>query len=234
MNASHSPGGAGFRHSDPAEALRVIAGDIASCTECRLSQGRTRAVPGEGAPDADVMFIGEGPGFYEDQQGRPFVGAAGQLLDELLASIGWQRRDVYITNTVKCRPPNNRDPRDDELDTCEALYLTKQIQLVNPTLLVTLGRFSLTRLFPRQSISRARGQLLYRDGLAVFPVYHPAAALRQQRLRDVIFADFGSLPAALETAKRRLTGSAADQPTLDNAGAPTVNVGGAGEQPTLF
>ena len=197
--------------ADAAEALRVIAGEIAACTECRLAEGRTRAVPGEGAPDADVMFIGEGPGYYEDQQGRPFVGAAGQLLDELLAAIGWQRKDVYITNTVKCRPPNNRDPRDDELDTCEALYLKRQIQLVNPTLLVTLGRFSLTRLFPRQTISRARGQLLYKDGLAVYPVYHPAAALRQQRLKDVIFDDFRNLPTALETARQRLTGNVADQ-----------------------
>ena len=197
--------------ADAAEALRVIAGEIAACTECRLAEGRTRAVPGEGAPDADVMFIGEGPGYYEDQQGRPFVGAAGQLLDELLAAIGWQRKDVYITNTVKCRPPDNRDPRDDELDTCEALYLKRQIQLVNPTLLVTLGRFSLTRLFPRQTISRARGQLLYKDGLAVYPVYHPAAALRQQRLKDVIFDDFRNLPTALETARNRLAGNVADQ-----------------------
>lgn len=197
--------------ADAAEALRVIAGEIAVCAECRLSEGRTNAVPGEGSPDADVMFIGEGPGFYEDQQGRPFVGAAGKFLDELLASIGWARKDVYITNTVKCRPPDNRDPRDDELDTCESLYLRRQLQTVNPTLLVTLGRFSLTRLFPGQAISRARGRLLYKDGLAVYPIYHPAAALHQQRLRDVILEDFRNLPAALETARRRLTGAVADQ-----------------------
>lgn len=198
--------------ADIAEALRAIAGEIAVCTECRLAQGRTNAVPGEGAPDADVMFIGEGPGYYEDQQGRPFVGAAGKFLDELLASIGWARKDVYITNTVKCRPPDNRDPQADELDTCDSLYLRRQLELVNPTLLVTLGRFSLTRLFPRQSISRARGQLLYKDGLAVYPIYHPAAALRQQNLRDVILEDFRNLPDALETARRRLTRAVADQP----------------------
>ena len=186
--------------ADAAEALRAIALEISACTECRLSEGRTNAVPGEGAPDADVMFIGEGPGFYEDQQGRPFVGAAGKFLDELLATIGLQRKDVYITNTVKCRPPDNRDPRDDELDTCESLYLRRQLQLVNPTLLVTLGRFSLTRLFPGQAISRARGQLLYKDGLAVYPVYHPAAALHQQRLRDVIVEDFRNIPTVLETS----------------------------------
>ncbi len=197
--------------ADAAEALRAIALEISACTECRLSEGRTNAVPGEGAPDADVMFIGEGPGFYEDQQGRPFVGAAGKFLDELLATIGLERKDVYITNTVKCRPPDNRDPRDDELDTCESLYLRRQLQLVNPTLLVTLGRFSLTRLFPGQAISRARGQLLYKDGLAVYPVYHPAAALHQQRLRDVIVEDFRNIPTVLETAKRRLTGAVADQ-----------------------
>ncbi|MCY4575373.1 MAG: uracil-DNA glycosylase [Chloroflexi bacterium] len=197
--------------ADAAEDLRAIALEISTCTECRLSEGRTNAVPGEGAPDADVMFIGEGPGFYEDQQGRPFVGAAGKFLDELLATIGLERKDVYITNTVKCRPPDNRDPRDDELDTCESLYLRRQLQLVNPTLLVTLGRFSLTRLFPGQAISRARGQLLYKDGLAVYPVYHPAAALHQQRLRDVIIDDFRNIPTVLETARRRLTGAVADQ-----------------------
>ncbi|MYD36739.1 MAG: uracil-DNA glycosylase [Dehalococcoidia bacterium] len=219
--------------TDAAEALRAIAGEIAVCTECRLAQGRTNAVPGEGAPDADVMFIGEGPGYYEDQQGRPFVGAAGKFLDELLASIGWARKDVYITNTVKCRPPDNRDPQNDELDTCESLYLRRQLELVNPTLLVTLGRFSLTRLFPRQSISRARGQLLYKDGLAVYPIYHPAAALHQQRLRDVIVDDFKNLPTALETARRRLTGTVADQQAAYSADDSGQNDSG-GEQPSLF
>ncbi len=218
---------------DAAEALRAIAAEIAACTECRLAEGRTHAVPGEGAPDADVMFIGEGPGFYEDQQGRPFVGAAGKFLDELLATIGWARKDVYITNTVKCRPPDNRDPRDDELDTCESLYLRRQLQLVNPALLVTLGRFSLTRLFPGQAISRARGQLLYKDGLAVYPVYHPAAALHQQRLRDVIVEDFRNIPAALETARRRLTRAVADQQAAYDADDSNGN-DAAEEQPSLF
>lgn len=219
--------------ADAAAALRAIAGEIAVCTECRLAEGRTRAVPGEGAPDADVMFIGEGPGFYEDQQGRPFVGAAGKFLDELLATIGWERKDVYITNTVKCRPPDNRDPRDDELDTCESLYLRRQLQLVNPTLLVTLGRFSLTRLFPGQAISRARGQLLYKDGLAVYPVYHPAAALHQQRLRDVIVEDFRNIPTVLETARRRQTGAVADQQAPYNSEETDTNES-SGEQLSLL
>lgn len=219
--------------ADAAEALRVIAGEIAVCAECRLAEGRTNAVPGEGAPDADVMFIGEGPGFYEDQQGRPFVGPAGKFLDELLATIGWARNDVYITNTVKCRPPNNRDPRDDELDTCESLYLRRQLELINPTLLVTLGRFSLTRLFPGQAISRARGQLLYKEGLAVYPIYHPAAALHQQRLRDVIVEDFKNLPTALETARRRLTGAVADQQAAYGSDEPDANEG-SGEQLSLL
>ena len=220
--------------ADAAEALRAVALEISACTECRLAEGRTNAVPGEGAPDADVMFIGEGPGFYEDQQGRPFVGAAGKFLDELLATIGWQRKDVFITNTVKCRPPDNRDPRDDELDTCESLYLRRQLQLVNPTLLVTLGRFSLTRLFPGQAISRARGQLLYKDGLAVYPVYHPAAALHQQRLRDVIVDDFRNIPTVLETARRRLTGAVADQQAAYGSSDESEEGQGPGEQLSLL
>ncbi len=223
--------------TDPADALRAIASDISTCTACRLSEGRTRAVPGEGASDADVMFIGEGPGYYEDQQGRPFVGAAGKLLDELLASIGWDRKDVYITNTVKCRPPNNRDPRDDELDLCESLYLRRQLEIINPTLLVTLGRFSLTRLFPRQSISRARGQLLYKDGLAVYPIYHPAAALHQQQWREIIVQDFKNLPAALEQARLRAAGAHDDHPPGPGAQEPasqTEGQSGCGEQLNLL
>ena len=219
--------------TDAAEALSAIALEIASCTECRLAEGRTIAVPGEGASNADVMFIGEGPGFNEDKQGRPFVGAAGKFLDELLATVGWERKDVYITNTVKCRPPDNRDPRNDEMDICESLYLRRQLQLVNPTLLVTLGRFSLTRLFPRETISRARGQLLYKDDLAVYPIYHPAAALRQQRLRDVIIEDFRNLPTVLENARRRLSANVADPQTAYNSDEPNRKDGGE-EQPSLF
>ena len=215
--------------TDSAQALRAISTEIAVCTQCRLAETRNHTVPGEGAPDADVMFIGEGPGFQEDRQGRPFVGPAGKFLDELLGTIGWSREHVFITNTVKCRPPENRDPRDDELDTCEALYLRRQLEVVNPTLLVTLGRFSLMRLFPSQSISRAHGQLLYKDDLAVYPLYHPAAALHQQRLRDVIIEDFRNIPAALETARSRHSTSQAGTPASDNK-QPGVSDATTGQQ----
>ena len=179
-------------------------------------------MPGEGAIDTDVMFIGEGPGYYEDQQGRPFVGAAGKLLEELLASIGWQRRDVYITNTVKCRPPNNRDPLEVEMDACEERFLRRQIALINPALLVTLGRISLTRLFPQQTISRAHGNLLYKDGMAVYPIYHPAAALRQQRLRDVIQEDFRQLPTVLEQVRSRAAETSPENPAADDQRGSTT------------
>lgn len=218
--------------SDATAQLRAIALEIRACSACRLSQGRTNAVPGEGPIDADVMFIGEGPGYYEDQQGRPFVGAAGKLLDELLSSVGWQRRDVYITNAVKCRPPNNRDPLEDEMDACEERYLKRQIALIKPALLVTLGRISLTRLFPRQTISRAHGNLLYKDSQAVYPLYHPAAALRQQRLRDVIQEDFSQLPTLLEQVRRRPTGAPQDGQAAADQSGPTAEP--PGEQLSLL
>ena len=189
-------------------------------------------MPGEGAIDTDVMFIGEGPGYYEDQQGRPFVGAAGKLLEELLASIGWQRRDVYITNTVKCRPPNNRDPLEVEMDACEERFLRRQIALINPALLVTLGRISLTRLFPQQTISRAHGNLLYKDGMAVYPIYHPAAALRQQRLRDVIQEDFRQLPTVLEQVRSRAAKTSPGNPAADDQRGSTTEP--PGEQLSLL
>ena len=218
--------------SDATAQLRAIALEIQACSACRLSQGRTNAVPGEGAVEADVMFIGEGPGYYEDQQGRPFVGAAGKLLDELLSSVGWQRRDVYITNTVKCRPPNNRDPLEDEMDACEERYLRRQIALVKPALLVTLGRISLTRLFPQQTISRAHGNLLYKDSQAVYPLYHPAAALRQQRLRDVIHEDFSQLPTVLDQVRRRAAGAPPDGYAAADQSGPTAEP--PGEQLSLL
>ncbi len=161
---------------------------------CGLSENRTNAVPGEGARDADIMFIGEGPGFYEDRDGLPFVGPAGQFLNELLRSIGLSREDVYITNMLKCRPPNNRDPLPGEIDACRP-YLDAQIELISPKVVVTLGRFSFGKFFPGESIGKARGKPRGWKHLTVFPMYHPAAALHNPKLRDVIFADFAKLPA---------------------------------------
>lgn len=180
--------------------LTEIAAQVRDCELCRLSQSRNNAVPGEGPSDADLMFIGEGPGFHEDQQGRPFVGAAGNFLEELLASIGLERGDVFITNLVKCRPPGNRDPQDDELDTCTSTYLEDQISAIDPKVIVTLGRFSMERYFPDQKISRIHGQSKAVGGRLIVPMYHPAAALHQPRLRDVVEEDFGRLPDMIERA----------------------------------
>lgn len=174
-------------------ALADVAKRIGGCTACSLCRGRTQAVPGEGNPEADIMLIGEGPGFYEDQQGRPFVGASGKFLDELLATIGLDRRTVYITNVVKCRPPQNRDPQPDEIAACGA-HLDEQIRAIAPRVIVTLGRHSMQRYFPGEAISRVHGQPRRKDGVIVVPMYHPAAALHQGSLRKVIEADFARLP----------------------------------------
>lgn len=175
------------------KALALVGKRVAACTECGLCRGRTNAVPGEGYADSDIMFIGEGPGFYEDQQGRPFVGASGKFLDELLRSIGLDRTTVFIANVVKCRPPDNRDPQPDEIDACGA-FLDEQIRIIDPKVVVTLGRHSMQRYFPGEAISRVHGQPRRKDGLIVVPMYHPAAALHQGNLRKVIEADFARLP----------------------------------------
>ena len=173
--------------------------EIKTCTLCRLSETRTNAVPGEGSRTADIVFVGEGPGYYEDRDGRPFIGPAGKFLDELLASIGLRREDVYIANMIKCRPPNNRDPLPGEIDACKP-YLDRQFEMISPKVLVTLGRFSFARFFPGESISKARGKPRRRDGLVVYPMYHPAAALHNPKLRDVIENDFKNLPSLIESA----------------------------------
>lgn len=180
-------------------ALAQIAKAISVCTGCGLCRGRTHAVPGEGDPDADVVFIGEGPGFYEDQQGRPFVGASGKFLDELLGSIGLDRKKVFIGNVVKCRPPNNRDPQADEIEACSK-YLDAQLEAIAPKVIVTLGRHSMQRYFPGESIGRVHGQPRRKDDVIVVPMYHPAAALHQGSLRQVIEADFRRLPDFLAKA----------------------------------
>ena len=180
-------------------SLEEIAQLVRSCTDCALCHSRTQGVPGEGPDDARVMFIGEGPGYHEDRQGRPFVGPAGQFLDELLASIGFRREDVFIANMVKCRPPDNRDPIPSEIAACSK-YLDGQIGLLKPDLVVTLGRFSLAKFLPNESISKARGKTRKVGGLTVYPIMHPAAALHRQELRKVIEEDFKAIPDLLRRA----------------------------------
>lgn len=183
------------------DSLQEIARLVAACTDCALHQGRRNAVPGEGDPKAELMFIGEGPGAQEDAQGRPFVGAAGGFLEELLRSIGLTRRQVYIANTVKCRPPQNRDPLPEEMGACSK-YLNRQIELIDPLLIVTLGRFSLARFFPGEGITRARGRLREKDGRRIYPIMHPAAALYRQEMRGLIVEDFQRIPDILEQARQ--------------------------------
>lgn len=173
--------------------LEQVASEVVVCTKCKLHQARKHAVPGEGPADAELMFIGEGPGFHENEQGRPFVGAAGNFLEELLASIGLSREEVYITNIVKCRPPGNRDPQAVEIESC-ADYLERQIRAINPKLIVTLGRFSMARFFSNARISSIHGRARKVSGRMVVPMYHPAAALHQPSLRKTIEADFAKLP----------------------------------------
>jgi uracil-DNA glycosylase family 4 len=170
--------------------------EIRTCQKCILSQGRTNSVPGEGPEDAEIMFIGEGPGFHEDRQGRPFVGAAGKFLEELLEKIDLQRKDVYIANVVKCRPPGNRDPQPAEIDACRP-YMDKQIDLVRPRLIVTLGRFSMQRYFPGASISRIHGQPKRVGNVIYYPMFHPAAALHQPRWRSLVEEDILRIPELL-------------------------------------
>jgi len=187
-------------------ALEAIAAEVRACTRCRLHEGRTQAVPGEGHPSTEVVFVGEGPGFHEDRQGRPFVGRAGELLVRLLGSIGWRREDVFITNVVKCRPPENRDPEADEVAAC-APYLRRQLEALDPALVVTLGRHSMARFMPGTTISRAHGTVRPADpatgvGAAlVFAMYHPAAALRTPAIEEASFADIALVPRALEEAR---------------------------------
>ena len=188
-------------------ALDAIAAEVRACTACRLHAGRTNAVPGEGDPMTEVVFVGEGPGVNEDRLGRPFVGRAGDLLVRLLASIGWQRGDIFITNVVKCRPPDNRDPEPDEVAAC-APYLHRQLQVLDPALVVTLGRHSMSRFMPGTTISRAHGSVAPVDpatGAAnarVLAMYHPAAALRAMAVETASFADAALIPAALLEARR--------------------------------
>lgn len=167
-----------------------------SCKDCDLCCERTNAVPGEGSPHARIMFVGEGPGFNEDKQGRPFIGASGNFLTNLLGSIGLRREDVFITNMVKCRPPKNRDPLSEEMDACRH-YLDEQIAEIMPKIIVPLGRHALARWFPGESIGKLRAQPKMFGAFTLFPLYHPAAALHNGRLRSTIEEDFTKLGALL-------------------------------------
>ena len=177
--------------------LTDMYAQIRVCPKCDLSQSRTNAVPGEGPEDAEIMFIGEGPGFHEDRQGRPFVGAAGQYLDELLGLIGMDRQKVYITNVVKCRPPQNRDPFPNEMDACRP-YLDRQIELIKPKVIITISRFAMGRWFPDRKISEIHGKPKRFGDLVVIPMYHPAAALHQSSLKATLEADFKRVPQILK------------------------------------
>ena len=174
---------------------------IRECTDCFLCQDRTQAVPGSGLLEAELMFIGEAPGFHEDRNGLPFVGPAGKILDELLASVGLKRSDIYITNVVKCRPPSNRDPYPAEVAACKP-YLDAQIRMVNPRVIITLGRFALENFFPGAKISKAKGIVREWNGRTVYPVYHPAAALHNPSLKERLFEDFSRLPKVVSDARQ--------------------------------
>lgn len=181
------------------EILRQVAEETAVCTKCALQYSRKKAVPGEGPANAEIMFIGEGPGFYENEQGRPFVGQAGKFLEELLAGIGLRREQVFIGNVVKCRPPSNRDPLPEELAACSD-YLERQIQAINPRVIVTLGRYSMARFLPNAKISEVHGQAFQVKGRTIVPMFHPAAALHQPSLRPMVERDFKRLPELIAHA----------------------------------
>lgn len=180
--------------------LEKLNQEIRDCQRCDLYQSRANAVPGEGPEDAEIMFVGEAPGWHENRQGRPFVGPAGKFLEELLASINLTREEVYICNVLKCRPPGNRDPLLEEMETCK-LFLDRQISLINPRLMVTLGRFSMARFFPGAKISQIRGRPKRVRNFLCYPMYHPAAALHQPKYRQVIEEDMRRIPQLLARAK---------------------------------
>jgi DNA polymerase len=185
------------------DVLHQVAREVSVCTLCALHHSRKKSVPGEGPAHAEIMFIGEGPGFHENEQGRPFVGAAGQFLDQLLAQAGVTRSEVWITNVVKCRPPENRDPLPDELNACD-LHLQRQIEAINPSIIVTLGRFSMGKFMPGAKITAVHGKMQRIGDRYVIAMFHPAAALHQASLKPAILADFARLPALLEEARAGL------------------------------
>ncbi len=194
------------------EILKEVAVEVSTCTRCDLCKSRTRAVPGEGNPHAKILFIGEGPGLHEDKQGRPFVGPSGQLLQELLKSINLKREDVFITNVVKCRPPDNRDPLPAEIAACND-YLDRQIGAIQPLVIVTLGRHSMAKFFSGEKISAIHGRPSKKDGYICIPMFHPAAALRTESYKIALREDFKKIPLALAEAER-LAAEASAKPAV--------------------
>lgn len=208
------------------DSMNEIVQQVSNCMLCGLGSGRTKAVPGEGPVTAEVMCIGEGPGFYEDRDGRPFVGAAGKFLSELLGHAGLKREEVYITNVVKCRPPNNRDPMPEELLACRA-YLVRQIEIIHPRVIVTLGRFSMAYFLPDARISGIHGQARLVQGKIIIPMYHPAAALHQPLLRPTLEKDFANLKDTLRRAREAEQAKAANLASV----TPAENISGQSNQP---
>ena len=237
-------------HAERRAALAAVAAEVRTCTRCRLHETRTNAVPGEGHPDTEVVFVGEGPGFNEDRLGRPFVGRAGDLLVKLLANIGWTRDEVFITNVVTCRPPDNRDPMPDEIATCRP-YLQRQLEALDPALVVTLGRHSMGQFMLGARISEAHGTVRpvdpatgARDATA-YALYHPAAALRTPAILEASYADVAAVPAALEASRARRAAQSGAAPAsrpvspgLAPVGAavtaPPPHEPGASDAPGLF
>ena len=222
-------------------ALDAVAAEVRVCRRCPLWAGRTNAVPGEGDPDTEVVFVGEGPGFNEDRQGRPFVGRAGDLLVRLIGSLGWRREEVFITNVVKCRPPENRDPEPAEIEACEP-YLRRQLEILDPVLIVTLGRYSMARFMPGARIGGAHGTMAPVDPASgarsalVYALSHPAAALRSPEVERQSYLDIAGIPAALTEARRRRATAPPDAATGQAAATslpvePSVH---PADPPTLF
>jgi DNA polymerase len=224
-------------------ALEAIAAEVRVCTNCRLHATRTRAVPGEGDPETEVVFVGEGPGEQEDLQGRPFVGASGKLLTELIGSIGWRRDEVFITNVVKCRPPGNRDPQPDEIAAC-SVHLRRQLEVLDPAVVVTVGKHSLNSFRPGERIGATHGTAVpadprsgAREALA-FAMYHPAFALYQASNKQTLVDDMKRLPAALIESRTRRESAATAVPeplSLDTPSEPDdPTAEDAAPQLTLF
>ena len=217
----------------PLDPLEAYATATAACTRCRLAEGRTQVVFGAGNPHAELMFVGEAPGFHEDKQGVPFVGQAGKLLDTLLAGVGLERDDVYIANVLKCRPPGNRDPQADEIESCEP-HLFRQIELIEPKVIATLGNFATKLLSGRPlGITRVHGQeqelTIAGRSVVLYPLYHPAAALYTPAMLKVLEVDFARLPAILGSGGPALAAVPAEEPAsnslLQALSAPAEQLG---------